>query len=258
MLAQGTQGDRSVDVIGDPRMRPNSSLGGRYRLEREIGRGGMAIVFLADDLKHHRRVALKILQPDVANAIGSKRFLQEIEIASGLAHPNVLPLYDSGESDGLLYYVMPYVDGETLRDRLVREKQLSLEDAISIIADVVDGVEYAHQHDIVHRDIKPENILLQGGRAVVADFGIARAVSRSAKQPLTSSGVILGTAQYMSPEQAMGEQGVGAQGAIHALAGLLEIATPGSDLDEERIVVRRDDSPAIGRCGVETDAEARG
>lgn len=210
-----------MDEQVDPLDRLASSLGDRYRLEREIGRGGMATVFLAEDLKHHRRVALKVLQPDVAAAVGPSRFLQEIEIAASLTHPNVLPLYDSGESNGFLYYVMPYVDGETLRARLLREKQLPLEDAVSIIGDVADGVQYAHEHNIVHRDIKPENILLQGGRAVVADFGIARAVTRSARQPLTSSGIILGTAQYMSPEQALGEEEVGQRADIYSLGCVL-------------------------------------
>jgi len=197
--------------------RLTSLVGGRYRFEREIGHGGMATVFLAEDTKHHRRVALKVLEADVANAVGPERFLQEISIAASLSHPNVLPLYDSGQSQGLLYYVMPYVEGETLRDRLIREKQLSLDDAIKIISDVSAGVQYAHEHDIIHRDLKPENILLHGDRAVVADFGIARAVSRSAKQPLTSSGVILGTAQYMSPEQALGEGRIDVRTDIYSL-----------------------------------------
>ncbi|HET9697750.1 MAG TPA: protein kinase [Terriglobales bacterium] len=197
--------------------RLTSLVGGRYRFERELGHGGMATVFLAEDTKHKRLVALKVLEAEVANAVGPDRFLQEIEIAASLAHPNVLPLYDSGESQGLLYYVMPYVEGETLRDRLIREKQLPLDDAIRIIGDVAEGVEYAHQHDIIHRDLKPENILLHGDRAVVADFGIARALSRSAKEPLTSSGVILGTAQYMSPEQALGEGRVDVRTDIYSL-----------------------------------------
>lgn len=210
-----------MDANVDPPARLSAALADRYRLERELGRGGMAIVFLAEDIKHHRRVALKVLQSDVAAVVGPARFLQEIEIAASLTHPNVLPLYDSGEADGFLYYVMPYVEGETLRDRIVREKQLPLEDAISIICDVAAGVEYAHQHEIVHRDIKPENILLQSDRAIVADFGIARAVSASAKMPLTSSGVILGTAPYMSPEQGLGERDVGLRSDIYALGCVL-------------------------------------
>ena len=177
----------------------------------------MATVYLAEDLKHHRPVALKVLQPEVARVIGPSRFLQEIEIAASLAHPNILPLYDSGDAEGFLYYVMPYFEGETLRSRLTREKQLPLDEAIEIIGDVADGVDYAHKRNIVHRDIKPENILMQGDRAVVADFGIARAISRSAKQPLTSSGIILGTAQYMSPEQALGDDNVGERSDIYSL-----------------------------------------
>jgi serine/threonine-protein kinase len=197
------------------------ALADRYRIERELGHGGMATVFLAEDLKHHRLVALKVLQPAIAAAVGSARFLREIEIAANLAHPNLLPLYDSGEAGGFLYYVMPYLEGETLRDRLVRDTQLPLEDAISIVCDVADGLQYAHLHDIVHRDIKPENILLQGGRAVVADFGIARAISASAKESLTSSGVVIGTAQYMSPEQAFGEHEVGLRSDIYSAGCVL-------------------------------------
>ena len=180
-------------------------LSSRYRLEREIGSGGMAQVFLAEDLRHGRKVAIKVLRPDIGSAVGGERFLREIEIAARLTHPHVLPLHDSGELDSLLYYVMPYVEGETLRDRLRREKRLPLRDALRITSNVAGGLAYAHQRGVVHRDIKPENIMLAGGYAVVADFGIARALSAIESENLTRTGIAIGTVQYMSPEQAAGD-----------------------------------------------------
>ena len=193
------------------------ALADRYRFDRELGHGGMSTVFLAEDLKHHRAVAIKVLKPEIAVAVGGARFLREIEIAAQLTHPNLLPLHDSGEVDGFLYYVMPYVEGETLRARLKRERQLPLEDAIAIACDVAEGLQYAHDHGIVHRDVKPENILLQSGRAIVADFGIARAVTASARESLTSSGVVIGTAQYMSPEQGLGERDISSRSDIYSV-----------------------------------------
>jgi len=157
----------------------NAAFSERYTVQRELGRGGMAAVYLADDLKHGRQVAIKVLHPELAAVLGAERFLKEIEIAAGLTHPHILPLHDSGEADGLLYYVMPYVEGESLRDRLDRETQLSLEDVTRIASEVADALSYAHARDVVHRDIKPANILLSGGHALVADFGIARAVSEA-------------------------------------------------------------------------------
>ena len=180
------------------------ALADRYAMERELGRGGMATVFLAQDLKHRRKVAIKVLHPDIAAAIGPERFLREIEIAAQLQHPHILPLYDSGEAAGYLYYVMPYVEGESLRDRLEREKQLPQEDVIKITSEVASALGYAHSRDIVHRDIKPENIMLSGGSAVVADFGIARAASAVEQQQLTQTGTVIGTPAYMSPEQGTG------------------------------------------------------
>ena len=181
-----------------------AALGDRYRIERELGQGGMAVVFLAEDLKHHRRVAIKLLKPELSAVLGSERFLREIAIAATLQHPHILPLYDSGQADGLLYYVMPYAEGESLRQRLAREQQLSLDAALRITREVGSALQYAHEHGVVHRDIKPENIMLSGGQAVVADFGIARALSAANTDQLTLSGMVVGTPQYMSPEQAGG------------------------------------------------------
>src|SRR5919197_2386992 len=181
------------------------ALADRYAVERELGRGGMTTVFLAEDLKHHRAVAIKVLHQELSAALGSDRFLREIEIVARLQHPHILPLYDSGSAEGLLYYVMPYVEGESLRDRLNREKQLPLDDAVRIATEVAGALAYAHSRGIVHRDVKPENIMLSAGTAVVADFGIARAVTAAgAGRHLTQTGTIIGTPAYMSPEQATG------------------------------------------------------
>jgi serine/threonine-protein kinase len=181
----------------------------------------MAVVFLADDLRHRRRVAVKVLRPELAQAVGAQRFLREIEIAAQLSHPHILPLYDSGEAAGFLYYVMPYVEGESLRARLDREKQLSLEDAVETALEVADALSYAHSLGVVHRDIKPENILFQAGHAVVSDFGIARAVSASAGEKLTETGLAVGTPAYMSPEQATASDEVDARTDIYALGCVL-------------------------------------
>jgi len=197
--------------------RLKAALADRYAIEREIGAGGMATVYLAEDLKHHRKVAVKVLQPDLAVAIGAVRFLREIEIAATLTHPHILPLHDSGEADGFLFYVMPYIEGETLRGRIRRERQLGLEDALQITREVADGLSYAHGRGVVHRDIKPENILLASGHAVVADFGIARAITQAGRERLTETGLSVGTPAYMSPEQAMGEQDVDARSDIYSL-----------------------------------------
>jgi tetratricopeptide (TPR) repeat protein len=198
-----------------------TALSDRYRVERELGQGGMATVFLAEDLKHHRSVAIKVLKPDIAASLGSARFLREIGIASGLTHPHLLPLHDSGEAAGFLYYVMPYVEGETLRDRLTRERQLPVAVALRLACDVAEGLEHAHRHGIVHRDIKPENILLQGDRAIVADFGIARALEASSMEPLTTSGIVIGTVTYMSPEQGCSDRELDARSDIYSLGCVL-------------------------------------
>jgi tetratricopeptide (TPR) repeat protein len=185
---------------------PGTVLAGRYTLDREVGRGGMATVYLARDSRHNRAVAVKILRAEIAAWLGHERFLREIQIAAGLTHPHILPLYDSGETGGLLYYVMPYVDGESLRDRIQREGRLPHEDARRIAREVADALSYAHSHNIVHRDIKPGNILLEGRHAVVADFGIARALSQAGGEELTTTGLVIGTPMYMSPEQVSGSQ----------------------------------------------------
>jgi TolB-like protein/tetratricopeptide (TPR) repeat protein len=193
------------------------ALRDRYVIERELGRGGMATVFLARDLKHHRPVALKALHPHLSYVLGPERFLREIEVVAGLTHPHILPLHDSGGTAGLLWYTMPYVDGESLRDRLQREGRLSLEDVLRITMEVADGLHYAHHRGIIHRDLKPENILLSAGHAFVADFGIARALTQAGDDRLTGTGLALGTPAYMSPEQAAGEHVVDARSDIFSL-----------------------------------------
>ena len=197
--------------------RLQAAVSNRYRIERELGRGGMAIVFLAEDLKHRRMVALKVLEPDLAHAIGPERFLKEIEIAARLTHPHILSLHDSGEADGLLYYVMPYVEGESLRGRLNREKQLPLEDVTQILEDVADALSHAHSFGVIHRDIKPENIMFQAGHAVVTDFGIARAVDAAGGDRLTETGLAVGTPFYMSPEQSSGTQELDGRADLYSL-----------------------------------------
>src|SRR5215208_2761007 len=196
------------------------SLKERYRIEREIGEGGMATVYLAEDVRHHRKVALKVLHPELSAVLGPERFLKEIELTANLQHPHILPLFDSGSADGQLYYVMPFVEGETLRGRLEREKHLPIGDALRIATEVADALHYAHGRGVVHRDIKPENILLQGGHALVADFGIALAVQQAGGQRMTQTGLSLGTPHYMSPEQAMGDRAIDARSDIYALGAV--------------------------------------
>jgi TolB-like protein/tRNA A-37 threonylcarbamoyl transferase component Bud32/Flp pilus assembly protein TadD len=198
-----------------------AALVDRYAIETEVGRGGMATVYLARDVKHARRVALKVMHPELAAALGHERFLREITTTASLHHPHILPLYDSGEVDGFLFYVMPFVEGESLRDRLDRERQLAVDDAIRITLEVADALSYAHGRGVVHRDIKPENILLEGGHAMVADFGIARALDVAGSETLTQTGVAVGTPQYMSPEQATGERALDGRSDLYSLACVL-------------------------------------
>jgi Tol biopolymer transport system component/tRNA A-37 threonylcarbamoyl transferase component Bud32 len=201
--------------------RLNTALAGRYRIERELGAGGMATVFLAEDLKHKRKVALKVLKPELAAVLGAERFVVEITTTASLQHPHILALFDSGTADGFLFYVMPWIQGETLREKLNRETQLGVDEAVRIAREVLDALEYAHQHGIVHRDIKPENILLHGGHAMVADFGIALAVSAAAGGRMTETGLSLGTPHYMSPEQATAEKEITARSDVYSLGSVL-------------------------------------
>ncbi len=200
--------------------RLRAALSDRYAIERELGAGGMATVYLAHDLKHDRDVAIKVLHPDLGAALGADRFLSEIRTTARLQHPHILPLLDSGDAGGLLYYVMPLVTGETLRTRLERERQLPVDDAVQIAREVADALNYAHGLGVIHRDIKPENILLQGGHALVADFGIALAVQSAGGARMTQTGLSLGTPQYMSPEQAMGERTIDARSDIYSLGAV--------------------------------------
>ncbi len=201
--------------------RLRTALADRYAIEHELGAGGMATVYLAEDLKHKRKVAIKVLRPELAAAIGPERFLREIAITAQLNHPHILPLLDSGKDNGFLYYVMPYMQGESLRDRLNREKQLSVDDAVKLAGEVADALNSAHKRDVVHRDIKPQNILLEDGHAVVADFGIARAIDAAGSEQLTETGLAVGTPFYMSPEQASGSKDLDGRSDIYALGCVL-------------------------------------
>ncbi|HEV8510238.1 MAG TPA: serine/threonine-protein kinase, partial [Gemmatimonadales bacterium] len=205
------------------RQRLAAALSGRYTIERELGEGGMAVVYRARDLKHDRLVAIKVFKPELALALGPDRFLREIKLTAQLSHPHILPLLDSGEADGLLYYVMPYVEGESLRHRLERARPVPLDEALRITREVADGLESAHRRGVIHRDIKPENILLEEGHAVIADFGIARAVAESADERLTATGIAVGTPEYMSPEQMLGGRAgpIDARTDVYALACVL-------------------------------------
>jgi serine/threonine-protein kinase len=195
-----------------------ATCGDRYRVEGMIGRGGMADVYRALDIKHGRDVAVKLLRPDVGHSLGADRFIREIEIAARLQHPNILPVYDSGSADGALYFIMPFVEGGSLRAKLREESSLPLDAVMSIVQEVADALAFAHQRNVVHRDIKPENILFSSGHAVVADFGIARAIEMGEGDSLTQVGLGLGTPEYMSPEQAFGESDIDGRSDTYSLA----------------------------------------
>src|SRR5438046_8791286 len=237
----------------DQRDRLNAALAGRYVIERELGSGGMATVYLAHDVEHHRRVAVKVLRPEVAAALGPDRFLREVEIAARLNHPHILALYDSGKANGFLFYVMPYVAGESLRHRLAREKQLPVEEALGITRDIASALGHAHAQNVSHRDLKPETILLYEGEAMVADFGIALAVSAAAGERLTQTGLAVGTPEYMSPEQSVGERALDARSDVYSLACVLyEILAgepPYSGATAQVLIAKRlvDPVPAVRR-----------
>ena len=197
-----------------------TALADRYRIDRELGAGGMATVYLAHDLKHDRQVAIKVLRPELAAVIGAERFLSEIRTTANLQHPHILPLFDSGAADSFLFYVMPFIEGESLRDRLTREKQLPIPDALRIATEVASALDYAHRHNVIHRDIKPENVLLHDGQALVADFGIALAASKAGGSRMTETGMSLGTPHYMSPEQAMGQREITPRSDVYALGAV--------------------------------------
>ncbi|HEX5385859.1 MAG TPA: protein kinase [Gemmatimonadales bacterium] len=250
--------DHLVDALSD---QLRGTLAGRYAIERELGRGGMATVYLARDLKHSRPVALKVLHPHLAANVGSDRFLREIEIAARLSHPHILTLIDSGAAGALLYYVMPYVEGESLRSRLEREPRVPLAEALAIIRQVAGALAYAHARGVVHRDIKPENVMLHEGGAIVTDFGIAKALSAGAAESLTQTGTALGTPAYMSPEQAAGESELDGRSDVYSLGcmvfEMLAGAPPFTGPTAQAVMVRRitDSAPSIRTAWASAPAE---
>src|SRR5688572_11291812 len=205
----------------DVSARLTAALADRYVIGRELGQGGMATVFLADDVRHRRKVAVKVVHPELAAVLGAERFLSEIHVTAALQHPHILPLFDSGQAEGQLFYVMPYVEGESLRARLDREHQLPVDDAVQIARSLAEALDYAHRRGVIHRDMKPANILLLDGKPLIADFGIALAVGASGAGRLTETGLSLGTPHYMSPEQATGAAHIGPATDIYALGCVL-------------------------------------
>jgi eukaryotic-like serine/threonine-protein kinase len=239
------------------------ALADRYRIERELGAGGMATVYLAHDIKHDRKVAIKVLKPELAAVLGAERFLAEIKTTAALQHPHILPLFDSGEasshperSEGsaFLYYVMPYIQGETIREKLNRETQFGVDEAVRIAREIADALDYAHRHGVIHRDIKPENILLHDGRAMVMDFGIALAVSAAAGGRMTETGLSLGTPHYMSPEQATAEKEISARSDIYSLGSVLyEMLTgnpPHTGASAQQIIMKIITEPIVDVAAV--------
>ena len=225
-----------------------AALADRYRLERELGAGGMATVYLAFDLKHDRKVAIKVLKPELAAVLGAERFIVEIKTTAALQHPHILPLFDSGSADSFLYHVMPYIEGETIREKLNRETQFGVDDAVRLVREVADALDYAHRHGVIHRDITPENILLHDGRAMVMDFGIALAVSAAAGGRMTETGLSLGTPHYMSSEQATAEKVISGRSDVYSLATVLyEMLTgnpPHTGASAQQIIMKIITEPA--------------
>ena len=234
--------------------RLQKALADRYSIDREIGRGGMSIVYLARDLPRNRFVALKVFRPDIAAVLGPDRFLDEIQVAAGLAHPHILPLFDSDVADGLLFYTMPYVEGESLRQRLTRERRLPVAEAVSIACDVAEALSYAHAKNIVHRDIKPENILLEAGHPVISDFGIARAIREADESRKTGTGLVIGTVGYMSPEQATGQKEIDGRSDIYSLGCVLYEMLVGRTPSDARtsLISERQDVPIEIQLAIET------
>ena len=221
--------------------RLRAALAGRYAIEREVGHGGMATVYLARDLRHDRRVAIKVLREELAAAVGADRFLAEIRVTASLQHPHILPLFDSGSNGDLLWYVMPYVEGETLRSRLMRDGRLPEDEAVRVAREMADALQHAHSHGVVHRDVKPENVLLQGGHALIADFGVALALEHAGGDRLTRTGIAIGTPRYMAPEQAAGERTIDARADVYALGAVLREMLAG----DSRVAARSpSDAPA--------------
>lgn len=238
-----------------------TALSDRYAIERELGSGTMAVVYRADDLRHGRTVALKVLHPELTASLGGKRFLREIEIEARLSHPHIVPLYDSGEAAGYLYYVMPHVDGETLRERLDREGRLPIDEVRRIASQVGDALAYAHDHGVVHRDIRPENVLLSGGHALVADFGLARAIEESGGEELTKTGIFVGTPLYSSPEQGAGDGHLDGRADLYSLATIVYESLTGeppfAGNSAREVMLRKiTDTPARPRAQRETISES--
>jgi serine/threonine-protein kinase len=250
--------------VNDPLDKLRAALAEGYEIEEKLGEGGMAAVYRARDLKHDRRVAIKVLRADLAASLGADRFLREIRITAKLSHPHVLPLYDSGEADGQLYYVMPLVEGESLRELLRREGQLPIDDAIRIAREIAAALAHAHGRGLVHRDIKPENVLLAEGHAIVADFGIARAVSQAGGDQLTQTGIAIGSPAYMSPEQSAGDPRVDARSDIYSLGcvlyemlvGQIPFPAPTAQAMMARHSIEQVPAPSVMRPAVSRDLEA--
>src|ERR671912_2588617 len=220
LLARNSRGSSVVDLLHQLQPdRLRTALADRYQLERKLGEGGMAAVYLARDLRHERQVALKVLHPELAAALGPQRFLSEIRVVANLQHPHILPLFDSGSANGFLYFVMPFVEGESLRQRLLRELRLPLAEALRMAREAADALAYAHEQGVVHCDVKPENILLQKDHVLVADYGIARAANLG--EALSRRGPVFGTPQYMSPEQALGDSDINGRSDVYSLACVL-------------------------------------